>query len=237
VGTEESAEVPNWRTVFPERDRQIYEAARFGGLLEPGRQPAVMVIDVVESFASPAKEDIFDAIGEYRTSCGAAGADAIENIASLLDLAREVQVPVVYTKGSVVDKFHAGDSVKGTRPDEVASVYGAPIVSRIAPLESEYVLEKTKASAFFGTPMSSFLQRHGVDTLLVCGTSTSGCVRASVVDAFSHGYHVWVVEDCVFDRSAMSHAVNLYEMNQKYASVVTLDDASDYLRRIGKGEE
>jgi nicotinamidase-related amidase len=226
----------HWRTVFPERDRQIYEAARFGGPQEPGRRPAIVVIDVVESFASQGTVDIFEAIGEYRTSCGTAGAGAIESIEALLGLGRRLGVPVVYTKGSVVGKFHAGDSVKGTRPQEIASVYGAPIVSRIAPLESEYVLEKTKASAFFGTPMASFLQRHGVDTLLVCGTSTSGCVRASVVDGFSHGYTVWVVEDCVFDRSEMSHAVNLYEMNQKYASVVTLADASDYLHRVGKDE-
>ncbi|GJF06279.1 MULTISPECIES: isochorismatase family protein [Pseudonocardia] len=226
--------VPDWRTVFPENERRIYEAARFGGLLEPGRRPAVMVIDVVESFAGRPGEDILDAIGEYRTSCGPAGEGAIEAIGTLLDTARATGVPVVYTKGSVVDKFHSGDSVKGTRPEEVASVYGAPIVSRIAPLESEYVLEKTKASAFFGTPMTSFLQRHGVDTLLVCGTSTSGCVRASVVDGFSHGYRVWVVEDCVFDRAPTSHAVNLYEMNQKYASVVTLDDACRYLHQVQK---
>ncbi|MEU7765589.1 isochorismatase family protein [Nocardia sp. NPDC049190] len=229
-------QVPDWRTVFPEDERRIYEAARFGGLLEPGSRPAVMVIDVVESFAGRAGESILDAIEEYRTSCGPAGEGAIDAIATLLDLARETDVPVVYTKGSVVDKFHAGDSVKGTRPDEIASVYGAPIVSRIAPSESDYVLEKTKASAFFGTPMTSFLQRHGVDTLLVCGTSTSGCVRASVVDAFSHGYRVWVVEDCVFDRAPTSHAVNLYEMNQKYASVVTLDDARQYLRVVAKGQ-
>lgn len=232
----DSTRVPDWRTVFPEDERRIYEAARFGGLLEPGRRPAVVVIDVVESFAGRAGEDILHAIGEYRTSCGTAGEEAIEAIADLLELAREVGVPVVYTKGSVVDKFYAGDSVKGTRPDEVERIYGAPIVSRIAPLESEYVLEKTKASAFFGTPMTAFLQRHGVDTLLVCGTSTSGCVRASVVDAFSHGYPVWVVEDCVFDRAPTSHAVNLYEMNQKYASVVTLDEAGQYLRQVGKGE-
>ena len=232
----DSPQAPDWRTVFPEDERRIYEAARFGGLLEPGNRPAVMVIDVVDSFAGRAGEDIIDAIGEYRTSCGTAGEAAIGAIADLLELAREVGVPVVYTKGSVVDKFHAGDSVKGTLPDEVERIYGAPIVSRIAPLESEYVLEKTKASAFFGTPMTAFLQRHGVDTLLVCGTSTSGCVRASVVDAFSHGYKVWVVEDCVFDRAPTSHAVNLYEMNQKYASVVTLDEASHYLRQVGKGE-
>ena len=99
----------------------------------------------------------------------------------------------------------------------------------IAPLETEYVVEKAKASAFFGTPLTSYFQRHGIDTLIVCGTSTSGCVRASVIEAFSHGYRVFLVEECVFDRSELSHAVNLYEMNAKYASVIPYEAAADYV--------
>jgi maleamate amidohydrolase len=219
----------DWRTVFPEQERQIYEAARFGEPLEFGRSPAVLVIDVVGSFAAPAGADIFDSIKEYRTSCGDAGVEAIEHIARLLEVARGHGVPVTYCKGSVVDKYHSGDSVKGTRPEEVERIYGAPIVPAIAPLETEYVVEKAKASAFFGTPLTSYFQRNGIDTLLVCGTSTSGCVRASVIDAFSHGYRVFVIEDCVFDRSPLSHAVNLFEMNAKYASVIPFEEAVGYV--------
>lgn len=223
----------DWRTVFPEEDRKIYEAARFGGRLPFGKRPAILVIDVVDSFAGRKGRDIMDSIQEYRTSCGDAGESAIETIAELLRIGRENGIPVAYTKGSVTNKFHAGDSVKGTEPEEVASIYGASIVADVAPLDSEFVLEKTKASAFFGTPLTSYLQRNGVDTLLIAGTSTSGCVRSSVIDAFSHGYQVFVLEDCVFDRSAFSNAVNLYEMNQKYASVMGIDDAREYLASIG----
>ncbi|TAL80042.1 MAG: isochorismatase family protein [Burkholderiaceae bacterium] len=222
----------DWRTVFPEEDRKIYEAARFGGQLEFGQNPAIMIIDVVDSFAGPKGQGIFDSINQYRTSCGEAGDAAIKVMANLLAIGRSLHVPIVYTKGSVVDKYYAGDSVKGTRPDEVERIYGAPIVAAIAPIDGEYVLEKTKASAFFGTPMASFLQRHRIDTLLICGTSTSGCVRASTIDAFSHGYQVFVLEDGVFDRSPMSNAVNLYEMNQKYASVINSSDAIAYLRKL-----
>jgi nicotinamidase-related amidase len=220
---------PDWRTVFPEKERQIYEAAGFGEPQEFGRSPALLIIDVVGSFAGPANTDIFDSIKQYRTSCGDAGVEAIERIAGLLEAAREHGVPVVYTKGNVVDKYHSGDSVKGTKPEEVSHIYGAPIVGPIAPRETEYVVEKAKASAFFGTPLSTYLHRNGVDTLLVCGTSTSGCVRASVVDAFSHGYRVFIVEEGVFDRSPLSHAVNLYEMNAKYASVVPYDRVLGYV--------
>jgi nicotinamidase-related amidase len=224
----------DWRTVFPEEDRRIYEAARFGGALEFGERPAILVIDVVESFAGRKGRDIFDSIDEYRTSCGDAGDTAIDTIAELLRIGRDGGIPIAYTKGNVTNKFHAGDSVKGTEPDEVASIYGAPIVADIAPLPTEYVLEKTKASAFFGTPLTSFLQRNRVDTLLIAGTSTSGCVRSSVIDAFSHGYQVFVLEDCVFDRSAFSNAVNLYEMNQKYASVIGIDTAREYLENLAE---
>jgi nicotinamidase-related amidase len=219
----------DWRTVFPERERQIYEAAGFCEPEEFGSSPALLIIDVVASFAGPAEIDIFDSIKEYRTSCGDAGIEPVKRIAELLEAARERGVPIVYTKGNVVDKYHSGDSVKGTRPEEVSHIYGAPIVPAIAPRANEYVVEKAKASAFFGTPLATYLHRSGIDTLLVCGTSTSGCVRASVVDAFSHGYRVFLIEECVFDRSPLSQAVNLYEMNAKYASVVHHDHALAYI--------
>jgi nicotinamidase-related amidase len=219
----------DWRTVFPRNERQIYEAAGFCEPQEFGRSPALLIIDVVVSFTGRANTDIFDSIKEYRTSCGAAGVEAVNRIAELLEAAREHGVPVVYTKGNVADKYHSGDSVKGTKPEEVSHIYGAPIVPTIEPRDTEYVVEKAKASAFFGTPLATYLHRSGIDTLLVCGTSTSGCVRASVVDAFSHGYRVFLVEECVFDRSPLSHAVNLFEMNAKYASVVHCDQALGYI--------
>lgn len=220
----------DWRTVFPEHDRKIYESAGFGGDLEPGRRTALLVIDVVDSFAGASDQDVFESISEYRTSCGPAGETAILAISGLLEAAREQSVPVVYTKGSVANKFHCGDSVKGTSDDAVLDIYSAPIVADIAPLESEFVFEKTKASAFFASPLPAYFTRLGVDTLLICGTTTSGCVRASTTDAFSYGYRTFVVEEGVFDRSEMSNAVNLFELNAKYASVVGVDRALQILK-------
>jgi maleamate amidohydrolase len=219
----------DWRTVFPEEDRRVYEAAGFGTPLEFGARAALLVVDVVESFAGRPGQDVFTSMREYRTSCGPAGSAAVPNMARLIQACREADVPVAYTKGSPTDKFYCGDSIKGTSANEIAWLYGAPIVSSLAPSDGEYVLEKAKASAFFGTPLTSYLQTRGIDTLVVCGTATSGCVRATVVDAFSHGYRVFVVEDCVFDRSSLSHAVSLYEMNAKYASVVPMRTICDRL--------
>ena len=94
----------------------------------------------------------------------------------------------------------------------------------IAPRGQDWVLAKTKASAFFQTSLTTYLTRQGVDTLVFCGVSTSGCVRATVVDGFSHGYQTFVVDECCFDRSEYAHAANLFDMQAKYAVVMSLDE-------------
>jgi len=110
------------------------------------------------------------------------------------------------------------------------------IVDEISPLSSELVLRKTKPSAFHGTPLVSTLVYENVDTLLVIGCTTSGCVRATVVDAFSYGFSVMVVEDAVFDRAELSHAVNLFDMDFKYADVVPSHQALEYLKSVARSD-
>jgi maleamate amidohydrolase len=117
----------------------------------------------------------------------------------------------------------------------VPGVRGNNIVKEIAPLAHEFVIEKLKPSAFYGTPLLGYLIDLGVDTLLVCGTTTSGCVRATVLDAFNHNYHISIVEECTFDRFESSHAINLFDMNAKYADVIGVDEATDYMRGIPRG--
>src|SRR5680860_46161 len=106
------------------------------------------------------------------------------------------------------------------------------IVEQAAPVPGEVVLRKTAPSAFFGTPLMSHYNSLGIDTLIVCGESTSGCVRASVIDARSYRFNVIVVEECVYDRHEASHAMNLFDMNQKYADVLPLNDVVTYLDKL-----
>ncbi len=103
------------------------------------------------------------------------------------------------------------------------------IVKDIEPKDDDLIIEKKKPSVFFGTPLMSYLHDWGVDTLLVCGVSTSGCVRATVIDAFSYNFSLGIVEECTFDRGQASHAINLWDMHAKYADVITLEDAKAYL--------
>ena len=104
------------------------------------------------------------------------------------------------------------------------------IFEAFAPEEGDAVFRKERASAFAGTPLAAHLNELDVNSLIVCGESTSGCVRASVVDAYSAGFHVTIVEECVFDRSELSHKVNLFDMHHKYADVMVLEEVLDRLR-------
>lgn len=109
---------------------------------------------------------------------------------------------------------------------------GKEIVKEIAPLAEESVICKSKPSVFYGTPLDSYLTLLKVDTLLVCGCTTSGCVRATVTDAFSRNLHVTVIEECIFDRFLASHKINLFDMHQKYADVVGVEEVKSLLRGL-----
>ena len=100
------------------------------------------------------------------------------------------------------------------------------------PEAKDLVLHKERASAFYGTPLVAHLTQMGIDSLIVCGESTSGCVRASVVDAYSNGFHISVVEECVFDRSQMAHKMNLFDLHHKYADVMHLDEVVTHLEGL-----
>jgi nicotinamidase-related amidase len=123
-------------------------------------------------------------------------------------------------------------NAKAIDKGELAERIGNEIPDMIAPREGEVVIKKTKPSAFYGTPLTSYLVGLGVDTVVVTGTTTSGCIRASVIDAFSDNFRVLIVEEGVFDRGQVSHKINLFDMQSKYADVIPLQEAKNYLRSL-----
>lgn len=157
-------------------------------------------------------------------SCGRYATLAVAPIQHLIDLARHNGIQVIYTTSTRRSTFPgaAAGATRRLRAGIAASDY--EIHPSFEPAAGELVLEKARASAFFGTPLVSLLAGAGVRTVVVCGETTSGCVRATAVDAFSYGFNVLVVEDCVFDRNPVSHKVNLYDVHHKYAEVVFLDE-------------
>jgi maleamate amidohydrolase len=227
-----------WESFIPAEERRIFETAGFGVRQGFGRQPVLLVVDVVLSFTGSSARPVLEAIGEFETSCGSSAWETLPRIRHLIDAARAAGRPVVYTKGSVMQKTQCGDTVKSiTDPVDIARIYGAPIHPEVAPQPGEFVLEKTKASAFFGTPLATYLNRMRADCVLICGTSTSGCVRATAVDAWSYGFPTFVVEEACFDRSRFFHLATLFDLNAKYATVVTLDEAVEHLRSLAGASE
>lgn len=221
----------SWRGTIPSEVLDLYDAAGFGGRMLLGERPALAVIDVTYAFVGDRPEPILDSVRRFPLSCGAAGWDAIARIEQLLAIARESRVPIFYTQPEMRRKAsdagrYAGKSRRTFERNEEIN----RIVDAIAPRESETVLRKLKPSAFFGTPLVSHLVTHRVDTLLLCGGTTSGCVRATAVDAFSHNYAVAVVEDATFDRHPFTHEVNLFDLLSKYSEVVSTRAAIAYLR-------
>jgi nicotinamidase-related amidase len=171
-------------------------------------------------------EPLLEAIERWPQSCGPSAWEALPHIQRLLASFREAGLPVVHVT-MLADAGMPGWSeaahARGAPPKDVRRA--AEIIDELAPLPGEVVLRKTSPSAFWGTPLAGHLTYLGVDTLVVAGESTSGCVRASVVDACTHRYRVQVVEECVFDRHQAPHAINLFDMHQKYADVIPLAEA------------
>jgi maleamate amidohydrolase len=217
-----------WDDYLDERDQNVYKKAGLGGKLGKGEKAALVIVDVQYGFTGDAAENIEKSIQTYPTSCGESSWEAIPHIQRLLHAAREAKLPIFFTiiEGS---KSSANDNVaiKGNIFDHPALLEGekgTQVVEELAPQHGEIVISKKKPSAFFGTPLVSYLISKQVDTVIITGCTTSGCVRASVIDAFSHNFKVIVPEECTFDRGVASHAINLFDIQQKYADVVPVDE-------------
>jgi maleamate amidohydrolase len=196
----------------------------FHGRAGFGTRPALIVVDVNVGFTDPASPLVCDLD------------DVVESIGRLLGEARRAEIPIVYTTVSYTegDKRTAAafiDKVPALLTLEAGSRW-VDIDPRIAPEPGEPVLNKLFASAFFGTPLSSFLAAAGCDSLIVTGASTSGCVRATVVDALQHGYRPIVPREAVGDRNPAAHEANLYDIDAKYGDVVSVDEALEHLAEL-----
>lgn len=211
-----------WRDLIPAETFEIYRS--YQRPPKPAHKVALLAIDLFACTFPDADIPLREAVRIDPRSCGEHAWRAMPKISSLLELAREHEWPVFYT---VSAKSSGAPSTRATMrsQDGVPSVTadGTPAFAvhrRFAPVEGDVVIEKPRASAFFGTDLADRLNARGIDTVVVCGESTSGCVRASVVEAYSHRFNVLVVEDAVFDRSPISHQAALFDLHHKYAEVI-----------------
>ena len=224
-----------WDGIISEEEQRAYHAAGFGRPSGVGRRPALLIIDVQYRTIGTSPKPFWESIKEFPTSCGEVGWNAMRKIALLLAEFRRHQWPVLYPH--VAPKNKATDS--GRLAEKVPAIMDIPergyqFPPEIAPREGDVLLPKKHPSAFFATPLVSHLIDLGADTLVVTGCTTSGCVRGSVVDGFAYNFKCVVPHDAVYDRSATSHAVNLFDMASKYADVAATAEVLEMLRPLGK---
>jgi nicotinamidase-related amidase len=231
---------PVWDDVLSDRDRTVFEAAGWGRRAGYGQRPAIMVIDVNYNFCGDRREPILESIKRWHFSCGERAWDGIDAVQKILRVARRKRLPVIYTTNPRrSDGFDLGVwTLKGTRSDEEVDVMGHKgneIVAEVAPGPDDVFIEKRKPSAFFGTPLMSYLTNMRADSLILTGTTTSGCVRATAVDAMSYDLKVTIPEEAVFDRGELSHKMALFDLHMKYIDVTNLADVLDHLEGLTPG--
>jgi maleamate amidohydrolase len=201
-------------------DLDVYAKQGFGNRSGFGQKPALVVVDFVNGFNDP------DAFGGGNIPAAIAGTRR------LLAACRRLGIPVAFTR-VVYDEHGADASVFCLKAPSIATLteesHGSQIVPELEPIAGEYVFRKLQPSAFFGTNFAAWLLGKGIDTLLVTGCTTSGCVRATVVDSMSHNLKTIVVTDGVGDRAMGPHEANLFDMEQKYADLMTVDQVIAHL--------
>jgi len=216
-----------WKDVVPEADLKLYTAWRRETFVGP--RPALLAIDLYDLVYRGGPHSPYELNERYPNTCGIYAHRAIAPTKRLFAASRRAGIPVFYCTQETRPNNRPPGAVSTRRQRGVPSADGYAIYHEFAPEPPDVVIWKQRASAFQGTPLLSHLSLLGVQSLIVCGESTSGCVRASVVDAYSNGFHVTLVEECTYDRAELTHKVNLFDLHHKYVDVMHLDEVVAHL--------
>ena len=222
-----------WDDILTPTDQEVIRRGGYGKPRGLGERPALLIIDPQYNYAG-ADKPILEQIQEWPSGVGESAWRAIERLKPLIHAFREKKRPIIYTRQVQKSMAFDGFAAKAVRsPSQyLDGSKGTSIVEAIAPQEGDVVIDKSYASAFYGTPLLSVLIKLKVDTLIVAGGTTGGCVRATCVDAISRNFDVAVVEDCVYDRISASHKVALLDLWMKYCDVISQQEAVRYVQNL-----
>lgn len=223
-----------WKDVIPAGDLKLY--APYARETFVGPSPAFLAIDLYNSAYRGGPGLPIDLDQRYPNSCGIYAHRAIEPTKQLFAAVRRAGLQIFYCTQDTRPNNRPAGAVSTRRtmesPATVAELYG--IYHEFTPQTSDVVITKQRASIFQGTPFLSHLNLLGIHSLIICGESTSGCVRASAVDAYSNGFHVSIVEECTYDRAELTHKVNLFDLHHKYCDVMHLDEVVAHLEGLAE---
>ncbi len=224
-----------WQDVIPPETAALYKDHQRETFV--GQYPALLAIDLFNCAYRGGAVPVEEATKEHPLSCGIYAWNALAPTRRLFAAARTARIPIILTTFDTWPnrKPESLRTTKRRRSGNEVDAYR--LRAEFEPQLGDILVTKQRASAFFGTPLTAYLTQLGVKTLIIMGTSTSGCVRASTVDGFSYGYHVVLAEECCFDRNQISHKINLFDMHHKYADVMSVEAIIQHLDRAARRPE
>lgn len=234
----EGRDLERWRGTLTDDEIAILRSAGDRERIPLEGRIAILIIDVTYDTTGDEGDEHLVSIAKFRSSCGPYAWRAVPAIAALLSAARHAALPIIFTRGSRTanplkghdwSRTRASRTLRGRTEESLRRGSEFPVV--IAPLPSELIIEKPKASAFWATPLDAHLIDLGIDHIVIAGCTTSGCVRATATDANNRNYGVTVVEEAVFDRTQTSHRVNLFDIDRKLGNVMPLEDVIRVISR------
>ncbi len=217
-----------WKDIVPAHVLDLYKHYKRDLFIGPNA--AILAIDLYEMAYQGGPLPVEEVSRTYPSSCGVNAYNAIPATQKVFAAARAAGLPIFYTTSETRPAGKPG-AVKAT--NRRMTSHGPELYDirpEFAPQDGDVVIFKQRASGFFGTPLVAHLTQLGIDTVIIFGESTSGCVRASTVDGYSHGYHMVMAEECCFDRSEISHKVNLFDLHHKYADVMKAEEIVSILQ-------
>ena len=223
-----------WDSYLSAADQAVMARGRFGRRMGFGQRPAIVVIDAQRYMVGEAGAD-----ERWPSSCGEIGRQAVQQIARVVGAAQSAKVPCFFSlfqldpQGSDIGVYARKRDLLSSAHWCLAGTTGAELVPELQPAAGDIVFVKKKPSGFHGTPLLGYLVDRRIDTVIIMGGATSNCIRATVFDASSYNLRAMVVQEAVFDRIPISHAISLFDMDRQFADVVSADETLQYLGALG----
>ena len=225
-----------WDDMLTETDKIVIEKGNYGQPRGLGKKPALIIIDLQPNYVGD-DVPIEEQLDKWPSGGGNIAWECVRNIISLRDAAREAGVPIFYTKNEQKRSMAFDIFANKTKRDQSKYMEGAweaDLLECLKPLPNEMVISKNYPSAFYGTPLQSYLIKLGIDTLIVTGGSTCGCCRTTAIEAVTRAYNLAFVQDCVYDRVTLSHKATLFDIWMKYGDIPTSAEVKEYFKTLKK---